>query len=289
MEIINKFKVSLAEHNIVYEPLTINGKTYEFYFKERNLCLFIVNEEEYNEKTIDKKYFSDLLAKFRERGIDLIMVYSIIFKQKYDIVFNRLLYKLKKSATTVYARKCIIKEPTYAESKDFLVKYHYQGNIMSKIRVGLYYENSLIALCVFSKPRYNKSYEYEIGRFVVKFGYNIPGNFGKMMSYFIEKYNPKSILTYHERTFCADNTCYEKIGFKFLENSAEGFYWWTKNYRGQGESITNRRKWWKNTLSERLDVFDPNISAHNNMRNNGFTKIFEMGQAVFVWHAPENK
>ena len=79
MDIIEKFKQSLMEHKIAYEPLELDGKTYEFYFKERKLCLFIVNEEEYNEKTIDKKYFRTLMEKFHAAGLDLMMMYRSHF------------------------------------------------------------------------------------------------------------------------------------------------------------------------------------------------------------------
>jgi hypothetical protein len=43
----------------------------------------------------------------------------------------------------------------------------------------------------------------------------------------------------------------------------------------------NRRGWWKGKLSQKLENFDPSISAHNNMRNNGFVKFFDLGQRVF--------
>jgi hypothetical protein len=37
-------------------------------------------------------------------------------------------------------------------------------------------------------------------------------------------------------------------------------------------------------LPKKLEIFDPSISAHNNMRANGYIKIFEMGQLKFGWN-----
>ena len=278
MNIIEKFKTSLAEHNIVYEPLTFGGKTYEFYFKERNLCLFIVNEEEYNEKTIDKDYFRNLRDKFITAKLELMIMYRSHFLMKYDVIVNRLMYKLKtENIIRIYSRECEVYEPTYTESKIFLDKYHFQGNVMSKYRVGLKYNGELVSLAVFGVPRYNPLFEIEICRFAVRFGYNIPGNFSKMMSYFIKKYNPKSVLSYHDLLF-GNNSVYAKCGFEPMGQSPSGFYWY------KNDKIFNRRGWWKSMLPKKLEIFDPSISAHNNMRANGYIKIFEMGQLKFGWN-----
>lgn len=285
MDIIEKFKQSLMEHKIAYEPLELDGKTYEFYFKERKLCLFIVNEEEYNEKTIDKKYFRTLMEKFHAAGLDLMMMYRSHFIMRYDVIINRLMYKLKnESIVRVYARECEVCEPSYAESKDFYEKYHFQCGVMSKYRVGLKYKDEIIAMAVFGKPRYNPDFDMEIGRYAVKFGYNIPGNFSKMLSYFIKKYHPKSILTYHDLLFGA-NTVYGKNGFVEMDISEPGFYWY------KNDKLFNRRGFWKTMLPKKLEKFDPNISAHNNMRMspNNYIKVWEMGQGRWAWYAPENK
>ena len=282
MDIIEKFKQSLAEYKITYEPLELDGKTYEFYFKERKLCLFIVNEEEYNEKTIAKDYFSKLSLKFKEIGIELMMMYRSHLLMKYDVIINRLMYKLKnENIIRIYARECEVYEPTYAESKLFLDAYHFQGSVMSKYRVGLKYKDELIAIAVFGVPRYNKAFDMEIGRFAIKFGYNIPGNFSKMFSYFIKKYQPKSVLTYHDLLF-GTNSVYAKCGFIEMPNSPEGFYWY------KNDKLYNRRGFWKSMLPKKLEKFDPMMSAHNNMRMhpNNYIKVWEMGQGKYYWGTP---
>lgn len=276
---LENFRSLLKEQNIGYYPLEFDGKSYEFFFKEHNLCLFVVDEKIYNEQTIDKNYFRILRDKFIDAKIELMILYKSHFLMKYDVIVNRLMYKLKNTKIVrIYARECEIYEPPYKECKEFLEKYHFQGNVMSKYRVGLKYKDELVALCVYGVPRYNKEFEIEIGRYVVKFGHNIPGNFSKMMSYFIKKYNPKNILTYHDLLF-GNNSVYAKCGLKPLEQSPSGFYWY------RDDKIYNRRGWWKSTLPAKLPQFDPSISAHANMRKYGrFIKIFEMGQLKFGWY-----
>ena len=267
----------LTENKIDYESLTINGVEYEYYFKNVNICLFIIDEEKYNEKTINKLYFKELVKQFSNNNVQLMLLYSTYFDNKFDIVTSRLLYRLKNTAVKIDARKCVIKEVTYSIAKDFLNKYHFQGNVMSKIRVGLFYHDELVSLIVMNKPRYNKEYEYEIGRYVVKFNYNVRGNFSKMINYFITTYKPKSILTYHDALF-GDNKVYKQSGFTELLESPPGFFWYK-----DGKTF-NRRGFWKNTLKDKLPTFDPEMSAHNNMRiNGGYTKVWDIGQKKFLW------
>jgi len=45
----------------------------------------------------------------------------------------------------------------------------------------------------------------------------------------------------------------------------------------------NRRGFWKNTLKDKLQYFDSSMSAHNNMRNNGYVKIWDLGQGKYVY------
>jgi hypothetical protein len=267
-------KEELKNRNIVYTSLVVDGVDYEFYFQDKKICLFIVNEEECNEKIKDKKYLGNLKKKFKENSINLIVVYRSDLVNKFDIVFNRLMYKLGVGIIKVDARNCEVKEISYKECKKFLEKYHLMGNVMSKIRVGIYYNDELLCVTVFGKPRYNSGYDYEIGRYAVKFGYNVRGNFSKMMKYFTETYKPKSILTYHDNLY-GDNSVYGQNGFVKLEDSAIGFFWYKD---GQ---IYNRRKFWKNTLSEKLENFNPKVSAHNNMRSNGYVKIWDLGQGKY--------
>lgn len=271
---VNKLKEEFFKRGIERTNLTVDSVEYCFYFPEKKLCFCPMSEEENNEQTRDKKYFLNLRKKFEELGINLIVVYESILSNKFNIVLNRLLYKLGHDIKNIYARECIVKEMEYKEYKEFMNKYHLMGSLVSKIRVGLYCDDELLCATGFNKPRYNSRYNFEIGRYAVKFGYSIPGNFSKMLNYFVETYKPKSILTYHDSLF-GENSVYEQCGFSRVEDSPVGFLWF-KN--GQ---IINRRKLWKSRLPKLLDNYSSSLSAHNNLRNNNFKKIWDLGQGKY--------
>jgi hypothetical protein len=66
----------------------------------------------------------------------------------------------------------------------------------SKIRLGLKYNNELVFIMTFSKPRFNKNYEWEMVRFCGLKDHTIVGGASKLFKHFVEKYNPKSVLSY---------------------------------------------------------------------------------------------
>ena len=57
------------------------------------------------------------------------------------------------------------------EARKFLEDNHLQGYANSKIRLGLYYNEELVSLMTFSKPRYTKNYDWELVRFCTLRGY----------------------------------------------------------------------------------------------------------------------
>lgn len=109
---------------------------------------------------------------------------------------------------TVYARKCEIKHVTNKEAKKYINEYHLQGYAKAKINIGLYYENELVSIMTFDKPRYNKKYEYELVRYCAS--YNVIGGAERLFKNFIREYKPNSIISYCDLSKFTGNT-YEKL------------------------------------------------------------------------------
>ena len=75
-----------------------------------------------------------------KNGISLIHIFEDEWLYKKEIVVSILLNKIKQINTNIYGRKCEIREISSKISKDFLNKNHIQGNVNSKVKIGLYYE-----------------------------------------------------------------------------------------------------------------------------------------------------
>lgn len=224
----------------------------------------------------DKKYHLNKTKLCEEKGIQLIHIFENEWLTKQEIVKSRILNLLGIYQKTIYARKCEIKEINSKTSVEFQNKNHIQSSTNTKINIGLYFENELVSLMTFGKNRFSKKYQYEMVRFCSKLNYHVVGAASKLLKYFEEKYQPKSIVSYADRRWSTGNL-YKKLGFK-LENISEPNYWYWKDLK----FLENRIKFQKHKLKNILENFNENLSEYENMKNNGYKRIFDCGNLVFV-------
>ena len=210
-------------------------------------------------------------------GIHLIQINSLEWKnENYKRIFKNYLQDLLLEKTKIYARKCIIKNISTQEKRIFLNQYHFQGNDSSKIHFGLYYNDELVSVMTFGKPRFNKNFEYEIYRYCTKFNISITGGIGKLFNKFVKDYKPKSIISYSKNDLFTGDV-YSKINFKFLKYSAPNFIWWKNN------KVYSRYQVQKHKLNN-IIKYDKNISVVKNLLNNGYCRYYDSGNSIWIWN-----
>ena len=148
---------------------------------------------------------------------------------------------------------------------------------MSKVNLGLYFKDELVSLMTFSKPRFDKKHEWELVRFCNKLGWHIPGAASKLLTHFERNYKPKNIVSYADRRWSKGNL-YRQLGFELDHISPPDYFYFNKSdlYR------ESRIKYQKHKLPKLLENFDPNKTESENMSANGFLKIWDCGNLVFV-------
>ena len=223
-------------------------------------------------RNVDKNYHLNKLELCLEKGYDLFHIFE---SDNIDIWISMINNRLGFNER-IYARKCIIKELKSTEIKDFLNNNHLQGFINSSINLGLYHNNELVSVMTFSKPRFNKKYDYELIRFCNKLNTSVIGSASKLFNYFIKNYNPKSIISYANRRF-SNGSIYEKLGFKFLRKTAPNYFYFKPSIR----ILMSRNQFQKHKLANLLDKFDENLSESENMFNNGYRRIYDCGNLVY--------
>jgi len=129
----------------------------------------------------------------------------------------------------IYARKCEIKKIENLEVKDFLEKYHLQGNCSGqKYCYGLYYQNELVGLMTFGYPRYNPNVSFELLRLCYKKDITVIGGSLKLFNYFLKDKNPTSVISYCDTSHFSGDI-YLKMGFKLLNKGKESIIWKKEN------------------------------------------------------------
>jgi len=209
-------------------------------------------------------------------NIQLIHIFENEWENKKDIIKSIILNKLGFSHK-IFARKCEVREIDLNSTQIFLNENHLQGYCYSSIRLGLFYQDELIAVQTFKKGFYTKNYEWELSRFVTKKNYQIVGGASKLFTYFIKKYTPSSIVTFADRRYSQGNL-YKQLGFKLSNIIPPTYFYITPNMR-----LYHRTHFQKNKLSKRLEIFDSSLSETENMFNNGYRRIWDCGNIKFIW------
>ena len=277
----SKLQIKLEQELQKYTTIEINkrllnGKEIDIYLPEFKIGIE-VNGLYWHSELMgkSKKYHQEKTELAASLDITLIHLYEDTLINKFDIVLSMLKAKMGIS-TRIFARKCKLIVVSAIDAKNFCEMNHLQGSTNISTAIGLTYNNELIALGTFGKPRFNKDYEVELLRFCTKQGITIIGGFTKILNRFIMMYKPKNILSYADRSYSNGNV-YIKAGFKLVVIRNPGYYYFRNN-----ENIRYHRSLFqKHKLSKKLESFNPKLSEWENMKNHGWNRIWDSGQLVF--------
>ena len=223
----------------------------------------------------DKKYHISKSEKCENSGITLIHIWDTEWNNQGDIVRSRIKQKLGMSER-IYARNCKVINLSSQTTYQFLDDNHIQGKCTSAINYGLVYDNNLVAVMTFGKSRFNSSVEYELLRYCSVLGTTVVGGAGKLLKYFERIYKNPSIISYCDLRWNT-GAVYTSIGFSYSHTSAPNYYYFDS--KGKLES---RQKYQKHKLHKLLEVFDPVKTEWENMKDNGYDRIWDCGNAVFI-------
>jgi hypothetical protein len=155
---------------------------------------------------------------FKEKEIRIIHIWEDDWVNKKEIIKSQILNIVNKTKNKIWARKCFIKEVSVKDAKLFLEENHLQGFVKSNIKIGLYYNEELVAMMSFDKYEGRKKMlecEWNLNRFCVKNYTSVAGAASKLLSYFIKTYNPIRIVSYADKDWSVGNL-YKSIGFTEL-------------------------------------------------------------------------
>ena len=232
---------------------------------------------ELNGKT--RSYHVKKLKQCNIKGIRLIQIFEDEWIHKNSIVKSRLMHILNKDVNKIYARSCIIRNITSKEKSDYLNEYHIQGNDNSSIHIGAFHKDELVSVMTFGGNRIalgnKKTTEahYELIRFCVS--KNVIGIAGKLLSNFIKNNTPSKIVSYADKRWVDEkNNIYKSLNFNFIRNTPPN-YWYM--HRSDYLSRVHRYSFRKSQLHKKLKNFDSSLSEWENMKVNGYDRIWDCG------------
>lgn len=243
--------IFLPEYNIAIE---LNGLYYHKDNKTRHL---------------------DKLNLCEEQGIRLLQFWDYQWNEKQEICKSIIKNHLKLN-DKIYARKCSIVELSSKEYTNFLQHNHIHGSVNALYKYGLFYNNELVSVIGLSKSRYNKNYDFELIRYANKLNLNVVGGFSKLLKFFKSR-KDGSILSYCDKMLFT-GSMYEKFGFVLEKHSSPNCFYFDKHL-----NIKSRESFQKHKLKDILLTFDENLTANQNLKNNGWNIVWDCGNSVWVF------
>ena len=227
-----------------------------------------------NNETNPKYYHLSKLEECIENGIKLIHVFEDEWACKRNIVEDRIKSVLGIGLKRIPARKCMVRKISSDESNAFLDANHLQGGDYSSVRYGLYFNDELVSVMTFGKPRFNENYNWELVRMATRTGCTVVGGASKMLKEFTSSCSGK-IISYADRRY-SEGKLYEKLGFKLVGKS-EPNCWYVN-----GARKLSRYQCQKHKLAKLLgDGFDEGMSEKENMLNNGYDIMYDCGNLIY--------
>ena len=272
-EFIKSLNINIIENSKqIISPLEL-----DIFIPSHNLAIEFDGLYWHSEVYKDKNYHLNKTELCQNKNIRLIHIFEDEWLLKKEIVKSRLKNILGLTPNKVYGRKCVIKEVTPKEAKIFLENNHIQGNVNSKIRLGLYYNDILIGLMTFGSLRKNlgnKSNKniYELFRFCNLSNYIIIGGADKLLKHFIKHYKPKEIISYADRRW-SQGDLYNKLNFIFSHNTKPNYFYLVNDKR------ENRFNYRKDILVK--EGFDKNKTEHDIMLERKIYRIYDCGSICF--------
>jgi hypothetical protein len=261
------------------------GKELDFYIPSKKIAFEINGLYWHSEMAggINRKYHLKKTKSCMFHGLTLMHIFENEWLHKSEIVKSIIKTTLGINTTEkIHARKCIIQDVSEMEKNKFLNDNHLQGADKSSIKLGLYYNGELVSLMTFrKKSRFDKTSEWELMRFCNKLNTIISGGASKLFSHFLHQYNANNIVSYCDRRYFT-GSIYSKLGFNFTGYTPENYYYITNKYK----TLQHRMSFQKHKLKAILPVFDPDISEWDNMKNNGYDRIWDCGHGKWVYVKP---
>lgn len=281
--------LNIPESEIILNSRSIlnNKQELDLYLPNYNLAIEFNGIFWHSSECKDKDYHFIKYKNCHELNINLFSIWSNLWYTKPEIIKSMISYKLNKINKTLYARNCDIREIIKAP-RDFLNTNHIQGFAKSEIKLGLYHEGELMSLMTFGSPRPSISskneqsvHSFEIVRFCNKLNLNVIGAASKLLSYFIERYNPRRIFSFSDNAY-GSGKLYEEL--KFIEEQSTqspGYFY----IEPKGKNIQHRSRYQKHKLKEMnyLNIEDgENKTEEQIMLEAGFFRIYDCGMKKWI-------
>lgn len=252
----------------------LKGKWYDFYLPDKNIVIEI--DPTYTHNAVGNHWGSPLPNDYHIAKTNLAKEFGLRCIHIFDWDDWDKIIDLITDRKPIYARQCKIYKLNSTITNSFLKGYHLQSTCRGQLlSLGLVYNDDLVQVMTFGKPRYDKKYNVELLRLATKAGYQVVGGASKLFSYATKQIELSNIISYCNVSKFSGSV-YEQMGMKLVRITEPQEIWSrdsdyvTANYlRQRGYDQIFHSSYGKGTSNEQL------------MLENHWLPIYDCGQYVF--------
>lgn len=249
----------------------IKPKELDIVVHEKKLAFEYNGVHWHSTKRVGAQYHKVKTVLCKKAGYRLIHVWEDDWLFRKDIM-KSFLRSVLVDLPTIFARKTVLREITKKEASCFLQKNHIQGSVASTLAVGAFIDNKLVSVCTYIKRRAR----WELNRHACLLNIRVVGALGKHIAWFKRRHQGEQLVSFCDLSMFVGGS-YEASGFT-LDSVLDADYKYV---------INNRRIHKFNFRHSRLlkflgDKYDPELSEVENMKQNGYYRIFDCGKVRYV-------
>lgn len=209
-----------------------------------------------------------------QHNIQLFHIFETEWNSKREIWESILRSGTNRNEEVVGARECRVDEISIEEANSFCSNNHLQGGHLSATKKAKAYvltkDNEIQGCCIFDASRFSRHHEWELIRMCFKKGVTVRGGVSRLITKFERENRPKSLLSYADRRYSRGKG-YEATGFNHVGVTSPSYFYF-KHSR-----LFNRINFQKHKLSKKLKIYDESLSEWENMKANGYDRIWDCG------------
>lgn len=215
IELLNFIKGIYNGEIIENDRSILEGKELDIYLPEKNIAFEFNGLYWHSELYKDNKYHYSKYKRCKEKGVELFQIYEDSWDNNKDLVKSMIINKLGLTKNKLYARKCEVKVIDDNDIlKSFLNENHIQGYVSSSYKIGLYHNDELVSLLLFTE----RGNYIDLVRFCNKKGFSVIGGFSKLLKNAIKIFNfDKDITTFSNNDYSYGGL-YESNGFEYMND-----------------------------------------------------------------------
>ena len=269
----------LSQNDIVFERnnrTVISPQELDIFIPSANLAIEINGiywHSEAQGKT--RSYHLQKTTLCAKQNVQLLHFWDTEILSKFEIVTSMISHRLKLKQQRIHARQCTIESISYAEANAFENQFHLSGGVKGEFHIALKHGTTIVAVASYGSSRFERN-TIELLRFCTRANHHVVGALSKLIAYIRKQSNGACITSYCDRRIGAGSG-YIAAGFKLAGVTPPNYH-----YLSPRMDVFSRHKFQKHKLKHMLEFVDMNLSEWENMKLNGYTRIWDCGNYKYV-------